>query len=101
MNNGSELHSRIEVDLTVPHHERRHKERRVKSRFSIDLEECSHRLPAERLFFQLYIGTEVKTLHDTSRQRVKKCDAGTYVVLSGDTTMLSSCQRNRQCQLKG
>ena len=61
----------------------------------------SHRLPAERLFFQLYIGTEVKTLHDTSPQRVKKCDAGTYVVLSGDTYMLSSCQRNRQCQLKG
>ena len=76
-------------------------EQRVQSRFSRDLEECSHRLPSERLFFQLYIGTEVNTLHDTSPQRVKKCDAGTYVVLSSDTYMLSSCQRNRQCQLKG
>ena len=94
MNNGSEVHSRIEVDLTVPHHECRRKEQRVQSRFARDLEECSHRLPAERLFFQLYIGTEVKIFHVTSPQRVKKCDAGTYVVLSGDTNMLSSCQMN-------
>ena len=47
------------------------------------------------------IGTEVKIFHVTSPQRVKKCDAGTYVVLSGDTNMLSSCQVDRQCRLKG
>ena len=72
------------------------RKRRVKSRFSRDLEECSRTLPAERLFQQLYIGTEVRIFHDTSLQRVMKCDACThegtriYVVLSGDTTMFPS-----------
>ena len=63
--------------------------------FSRDLEECSHRLPAERLFQQLYIGTEVRILDDTSPHRIMKCDAytegtRTYIVLSGDTTMFPS-----------
>ena len=48
---------------------------------------------AERLFQQLYIGKEARVFHDTSSQRIMKCDADvheemcTCVVLSGDTTM--------------
>ena len=48
---------------------------------------------AERLFQQLFIGKEARVFHDTSSQRIMKCDADvheemcTYVVLSGDTTM--------------
>ena len=45
---------------------------------------------AERLFQQLYIGKDARVFHDTSPQRVKNCDTGTDVVLSGDTTMFTS-----------
>ena len=48
-----------------------------------------------------HIGTEVKIFHVTSPQRVKKCDAGTYVVLSGDTNMLSSCQSEQTVSAEG
>ena len=51
---------------------------------------------AERLFQQLFIGTDARVFHDTSPQRIMKCDACTheetftYVVLSGHTTMFPS-----------
>ena len=48
---------------------------------------------AERLFQQLFIGKEAIIFHDTSHQRIMKCDADvhvemcTSVVLSDDTTV--------------
>ena len=48
---------------------------------------------AERSFQQLFIGKAARVFHDTSPQRIMKCDADvheemcTCVVLSGDTTM--------------
>ena len=56
---------------------------------------------AERLFQQLFIDTDARVFHDTSPQRIMKCDAdvheetSTCVVLSGDTTMFPSlCRMN-------